>query len=388
MNYTTQQLELFKNDLRYTENGFFNLKGYLELHAGKNFRERALTFIVEAGRNMGKSYGTWEYIENEIWIKSNYTERVAYLRTNLIKLKSVKSFFNSKYQGKYLMTDTHIWKVEYDEKGKEIKENRIELGAVIGVMNEENWRSGEFANYTMIFWDEYNESTSQPDIFTHFINLTKTIERMTPNLLVVLVGNKINQSNDILVKLEIETPNYMELNDEEKFEDFSYTYYDEDDGFPFLVFVSVGYNTFKHLGQEDKMANRLASFDSRTHRFMNGSEYLDRKPQNVVLYKNIEPTKRIKFYVANNQNIYEYGSFQKGLYFHKVEYKLPGYKTIALDLAGYYYEHDSNNQLDKKDREDFAQLLTNKNKHNQLFFTLYETKLDIERVIHRHATID
>lgn len=389
MKYTADQLKMFQADSRYTDNGFFNLAGYIETYAGRDWREQALTFIVEAGRNMGKSYGTWEFIENEIWLKSNFTQRIAYLRTNMTKLKSVKSFFNSKYAGKYLMTDTHIWKIELDEKGKEIKERRVELGAVIGVMNEENWRSGEFANYVMIFWDEYNESTTQPDLFTHFVNLTKTIERMTPNLLIVLVGNKINQSNDILVNLEIETPAYNEMTDEEKNDDFVFAYYDEDSGFPFLIFVSIAYNTFKHLAQENKLANRLASFNDRTNRFMNGAEYLDKKPQNVLLYRTkILPTRKIKFYVSNNENIFEYGSFERGVYFHKVEDKLPGYKTIALDLAGFYYEGDANNQLDKKDREDFAQLLINKNKNNQLFFTLYETKDEIEHVIFRHATLE
>lgn len=383
MEYTTEQLKVFREDPRYTDNGFFNLKGYIEECVGLDWMFKSFSFIIQAERNMGKSYGTWDFIEKEIWIKSNFTQRVAYLRTNLTKLKPVKSFFNSKYQGKYIMTDTHIWKIELDEKGKEIKEKRIELGVVVGVMNEENWRSGEFANYRMIFWDEYNETTNYKDIFIHWVNLFKTIERMTPNLIAVLVGNKIRQSNDILVNLEIELPNH-----EEQTEDYLITRTDAY-GVERIFFVDIAPNTFEHLAQKDKLANVWARFNETTNIFLNEGGYLEQTEDNVLIYRTrILPTRKIKWYVSYGDCIYEYGTFERGVYFHRVNIKEPGYKTISLNVLGHFRDSDSKALFGKEDYVELAQLLVNKSKHKQLFFTSYETREALEFFITHFAVLE
>lgn len=382
MEYTTKQLKMFNDDVRYTDNGFFNLKGYIEMIVGPKWRNKPFSLIFQAERNMGKSYGTWEFIEQEIWIKSNFTKRIAYLRTNLTKLKPIKSFFNSKYAGKYLMTDTHIWKIELDEKGKEIKERRIELGVVIGVMNEENWRSGEFANYKMIFWDEYNETTKHKDLYAHWINLFKTIERMTPDLITVLVGNKISMSNDILVNLEVEP---YESDDGEDY----YIALPEDDPEPSIFFLNIGPNTFAHLNQKRKQANIWASFNEQTDAFLNGGCFLEQDEDNVLIFrKRILPTRKIKWYVAWGRFTYEFGSFERGLYFHKVQVKEKGYKTIALNVVGNYMDKDSTCDFDKKDFVDFAMLLVNKSKQKELFFSSYETREEIEMYITSYAILE
>ena len=380
LNYSPQQLEIFKNDSRYTLNGFFNLKGYIEQIVGFNWRNRAFSLLIQAERNMGKSYGTWDFIEKEIWIKSNFQERIAYCRTNLTKLKSVKSFFNSKYSGKYLMTDTHIWKIELDENGKEIKEARIELGAVIGVMNEENWRSGEFANYKMIFWDEYNEALTLNGLFTHWVNLFKTIERMTPNVIAILVGNKISANNDILINLEIEP------HENEDGED----YYEErplNSLEPSIYFLNIGKNTFKHLEQEKKQANIWASCNNQTDKFMNGADYLNKKAEDVMLYRlNVLPTRKIKNYVSYRENIYEYGEFEKGYYFHIVYEMEDDYNILALDKLSYMSNPNSIKYCEDVDYRDLATMLSHKMKNRKLFFTSYEAKRDIGNFINAYSS--
>lgn len=383
MEYSAQQLKFFKENYPYTDNGFFNLKGYINECVGPDWPNKSFSMIIQAERNMGKSYGTWDFIEKEIWIKSNFTERIAYLRTNLTKLKPVKSFFNSKYAGKYLMTDTHIWKIELDENGKEIRENRIELGVVIGVMNEENWRSGEFANYRMIFWDEYNETTTYRDIFIHWVNLFKTIERMTPNLIAVLVGNKIRQSNDILVNLEIELPNHLEQT-----EDYLITRTDSE-GNERIFFVDIAPTTFAHLSQKDKLANVWATFNEETNIFLNEGGYLEQTEDNVLIYRTrILPTRKIKWYVSYGDFIYEYGSFERGVYFHKVNKKEAGYNTISLNVLGHFRDTDSKALFGKEDYVELAQLLVNKSKHKQLFFSSYETRDEIEFFITHFAILE
>lgn len=383
MKYTTEQLKVFREDPRYTDNGFFNLKGYIEECVGLDWMLKSFSMIIQAERNMGKSYGTWDFIEKEIWIKSDYTERIAYCRTNLAKLKPIKNFFNSKYAGKYLMTDTHIWKIELDEKGKEIKERRIELGVVVGIMNEENWRSGEFANYRLIFWDEYNETHKYKNIYHHWVNLFKTIERMTPNLIAILVGNKISKSNDILVNLEIEVPKHDEQED-----DYLISISDNN-GEDRIFFVDIAPSTFAHLGQKDKLANVWASFNEETNIFLNEGGFLEQDEDNVLIYRTrILPTRKIKWYVAYGNFTYEYGTFERGIYFHKVKVKEPGYKTIALNVLGNFRDSDSRALFEKQDYIELAQLLVNKSKNKELFFSTYEAREEIEFFITHYAVLE
>lgn len=382
--YTKEQWELINSCKKYNKDGFFNLKGYIEMIVGEDWDNKPFSLIVQAARNMGKSFGTWEFIEKEIWIKSNFTERIAYCRTNMTKLKAVKSFFNSKYRGKYLMTDTHIWKIELDALGKEIREKRIELGAVIGVMNEENWRSGEFANYRLIFWDEYNESNTHIGLFEHWINLFKTIERMCPNMITILVGNKINANNDILVNLEIELPDI-----ENQTSDIVLGLPEEAEE-PSIYFLDVAYDTFIHLGQEEKQANIWARYNDTTNAFLNEGAFLEQQSRNVIIYrKKILPTKQLKYYVGYKDQVYEFGSFEKGVYFHKIRQDniLEGYRVIALDVAAAVYVNKSRRVSDEDDFIDFAELLTMKAKNNQLYFSTFEAKEELETFIINYTNL-
>lgn len=379
-NYSQKQLKIFKNDKRYTENGFFNLKGYIEECVGEDWENKSFSMIIQAERNMGKSYGTWDFIEKEIWIKSNYTQRIAYLRTNATKLKSIKSFFNSKYAGKYLMTDTHIWKIELDDNGKEIREKRIELGAVIGVMNEENWRSGEFANYRLIFWDEYNENMMLDGIYEHWVNLFKTIERMSKNFIAILVGNKISANNDILVNLEIE------VNEEDDdFDTLQTRPYNSDN--PSIFFLNIGKKTFAHLSQEEKLANIWATFNTKTNTFLNEGGYLEKKSYNILFYSRIQESATIKNYVVCSETLFEYGSFEKGFYFHKVEQAKPNYNIFALDIASSLSFPNSKKYMGMEDYVDFARLLANHAKNQKLFFTSYEAYRKIFSFIKNFSTL-
>ena len=349
---------------------------------GPEWNNKSFSMIIQASRNMGKSYGTWDFIEKEIWIKSGFKERVAYCRTNLAKLKPVKSFFNSKYAGKYLMTDTHIWKITLDDQGKEIKEFRIELGVVVGVMNEENWRSGEFANYRMLFWDEYNETRTYKDVYIHFVNLFKTIERMTNNFIAILVGNKINANNDILVNLEIELPNHLEQT-----EDFLVVRKDQT-GIDRIYFVDIADKTSEHLQQKTKSANVWASFNETTNAFLNEGSYLEKVSDNVLIYRTrILPTKKIKWYVSFGANIYEYGSFNRGVYFHKVSEYEPGYLILSLDVIGDMSDANARKFITKQDYIDFATSLSLMLKNNQLFFSSFETKTELEWFILKYVSL-
>lgn len=362
-----------KNDVRYNKDGYFNLTGYMSL-CDKDWENKDISFIFNAGRNMGKSYGTWEHIEKEIWEKYNYQKRIVYLRTNLTKLKKARESFNAKYNGKYYMSENKIYKVEYDEDGKELKANRLEIGSVCGVNNAENYKSGWFENYCCIFWDEYNEECNDIGLWKKWIDLFKTIKRNNTPFLCLLIGNKVDGDNDILVNLRIDL--------EEIDSDGSNDYHIEKRGN--IHFIDIGNDTFKHLGQEQDMVNIWASYDKKTDRYLNGGGYLNKRSGDVLIYDyKIEPTKEIKFYIAYADYLFEYGTFERGIYFHMIEYdeKLPGYKTLALNNLADMRFDDAVKYYDENDYKDFATLLKIKSKNKQLYYSTNEAKQILDNYI-------
>lgn len=375
-----------KKHYAYNSEGYFSLKGYINEVVGKDWNKRSFSMIIQAERNIGKSYGTWEFIADEIWEKSNYTEKVAYLRTNLEKVKNFISFFNAKFKGKYMIIGNMIYRVFFDDLGKEIKSQRIELGVVASLSSEENWRSGEFKNYRLIFWDEFNEENKVSRVFKKVINLFKTIERFQSNIIFLLMGNKIDGNNDILVKLEIE-PDFSQP------EDFCIEieppYVDElTNDRHRIYYVEIGSNTFKHLNQSNQGANIWAQFDRESNNFLNKGGYLNRHVNDVLIYRTrIAPTAQVKYYLSYGEFKFEYGTFERGIYFHEIPEIPQNAKCIALDVLGSMRFKDSKKYNDLQDYKEFAEMLSAKSKRKELFFTTFETKIMLETYILRLCSL-
>lgn len=370
---------LRENQYKYNKDGFFNVKGYVEKIFGFNWRDLSFSLIMQAPRNMGKSYGIWDFIDKEIWEKSNFKDRIAYFRTNLEKISKIIKFFNSKYKGKYLMTKELIYKVFFDQNGKEIKEQRIEIGAVISIAGEENWRSGEFHNYKVLFWDEFNEEHKTTAIWKHWVNIMKTVERMT-DVKVFLVGNKIDGSNDILIKLEIE-PVYTEP------EDICYFITQEDSPHQ-IAYLEIGTETFKHLNQEIRAANVWAKFDKETDNFLNGGGFLMKHHQDVLIYrKRILPTRTIKYYAQFGEYKLEYGTFEKGVYFHQIDEFPINANILAMDVLGNMRDKNARAFYSSTDYEDFCEMLSFHSKQRKLFYSSYEIKDILELYIIRFVSL-
>ncbi|WP_300351366.1 hypothetical protein [Clostridium sp.] len=73
---------------------------------------------------------------------------------------------------------------------------------------------------------------------------------MTPNFISILVGNKINANNDILVNLEIEIPNHLNQK-----EDYLLVKQHPFTGEDMIYFIDIADATFDHLNQKGKSAN-------------------------------------------------------------------------------------------------------------------------------------
>lgn len=276
------------------------------------------------------------------------------------------------------MSETKIYKQEFDENGKEIFSKRLEIGAVCGVNNSENYKSARFDNYVMIFWDEYNElnELKATNIWGKWIDLFKTIKRFNTPFIALLVGNKINPNNDILVNLEIELPK------QDLGEDVHY----ELDGN--IHFWDISKETFKALDQSNDMVNIWAKYNEQTDMFLNGGGYLVQQQDDVLIYRRrIQPTARIRRYISYGDFKFEYGDFEGGSYFHMVTNTQPGYRTIALDNLGYIREGKSYSYLNEQDYDDFAELLARKARAKKLFYSTFETKQLVEPFIIKFSSL-
>lgn len=374
------------------QNKYFNLKEYLD-KLTINPLEDIVLLIFTAVRNMGKSYGTWDYIEKEIWEKFNYTKKIVYVRTNTEKLKKAKNAFKASYIGKYDVIGDVIYKIEYDEKGKEIFDKRVEIGRFVDIENEHNYRSGagkvNYTNYMLAFWDEFNEDTQiNKDLFNKFLMLYSTIKRQNKPFLFVVIGNKINANNDIFIKLQLDTQNH-DFN-----KDYIQKIYSPKSKHFIGYYVDIGFDTFKHLNDDDDIVRNLAEFDYNTDSIFNEGKFLKGQSYNVIIYEQyVKPTKKIKNYFSFQEKYIEYGTFgleDEFIYFHEIienEVDYEKYKVIALDMMGLLSSKKSIKKFDNTEYVDMVDLWSYKIKNRLLYFTSFALKIEIEKYIKVYASI-
>lgn len=353
---------------------YFNIREwmkYLNLSMNEDWM-----LIVDSPRNIGKSTSCWHLAEEEVWIKSNFTKKVAYWRTNLTKLKKQIESFNAHFQGKYYMTENRIYKIEFDEEGKEIRAARKEIGAVMGVSNYLNYKSNWFEDFQMIFWDEYNE-THQPKIYEAFIDLAKTVKRANKPFHIILCGNRCDGDSDMLVNLEIDVPDNFE-------ED--YIQYITNN----VIYVAIGTNTYNQIeaNNPNDLIHVLASKSSTTNRYLNEGGYLKQRSEFIKLWKHIdaegyEPVRTLTF----RDRLFEEGIFGENdaIYFRYVDKPDPSIPIISLDTLGWMSNEKSFNWVDEEFYQMWARRLKYAIKNKQLFFTSNDCMIDLFDYIVRNT---
>lgn len=364
-NWINQQIK-DKKDLRMFDNGFFNLDGYL-IALGIDWTKTSFSLIMNAPRDIGKSYGVWKWVEDNIWIPSNYTLKIAYLRTNMVKLKSIRESFNNVYKNKYYMSEYRIFKLALDSEGNILPRNKwTEIGAILGVNNFINYKSSWFNNYAGIFWDEYNEIRQQ-GLWNQWIDLFKTIKRKAEPFFVFLVGNKMDGDSDILINLEIDLPTID--NGEDYVQHPSQRIY----------FVDISMKTFHKLEfNYSSMVNEWAEFNTTTDRYMNKGGYLKQRDEDIILYKRIlaDPNHNIVRNLAFRDFKFEMGTFgeDKKWYIRQIDKFIPDKPLLALDNLGYILNKKSKRLTDNDFYVEFAKKLKYQIKNMRLYFTTYDAK--------------
>lgn len=345
-------------------NGYFDLNYYLE-KLNLNWDE-SFVLIFCSHKNTGKSTSVWNNAFKEVVEKRG--KKIAYLRTNLMKQKEFKNGFNDQFKKRYLIADNTIWKPFYNEEDKELIRERIKVGSVHGVVNQENNASNFFNDYQLIFWDEFNERCKAKDLWDHFNILIKTIKRTNNPLQIILCGNRIDGDNDILVNFEVEY--VKEWGDDDHIQQLKEN--------SKIYYVDVHPRHFNAIEANDPndIVSQIASFNEDTNRFLNQAGFLKMRDERVTLHKHIVPTKKIKYYIMINKEIYEFGEWSKGLFFHKIKpYNMNNDITqISLDNMSYIEYTKSMNLVTEQEYSDFAEVLKNAIRQNQMFFTTNEAK--------------
>lgn len=345
---------------------YYSLPAWLDYLGLENDQDWML--IVDSERNIGKSTSVWDWIEKEIWIKSNYQHKVAYWRTNLTKLKKQIESFNAHFQGKYYMTENRIYKLTFDEEGKEIRTARLEIGAVMGVANYLNYKSNWFVDFHCIFWDEYNE-TQQPKIYEAFIDLAKTVKRANKPFHIILCGNRCDGDSDMLVNLEIDIPSNFE-------DDYIQWVNDR------VVYTAIGTKTYNNIesNRPDDLIHQLASKSASTNRYLNEGGYMKQRSDLIKLWKHIdaaeyEPIRNLTL----GDRIYEEGVFGENddIYIRYVEQLDPELPTISLDTLGWMSSTSSINWTSEDFYVMWARRLKYAIKHKKLFFTSNDCMNDL-----------
>lgn len=346
------------------KNGYFDLNYYLQ-KLNLSWDE-SFVLIFCSHKNTGKSTSVWNNTFKEIVEKRN--KKIAYLRTNLTKQKEFKSGFNDQFKKRYLISDNTIYRPFYNDEDKEIIKERVKVGSVHGVVNQENNASNFFNDYQLIFWDEFNERAKVKDLWDHFNILIKTIKRTNNPLQIILCGNRIDGDNDILVNFEVEY--VKEWGDDDHIQQLK-------EGSK-IYYIDVHPDHFNAIEANDPndIVSQVASFNEDTDRFLNKAGFLKMRDERVTLHKHIAPSKCIRYYILIHKDIFEFGEWEKGLYFHKIkEYNvLPEITQISLDNISYLEHTNSRNLISENEYLDFAENLKNAIRHNRLFFTTNEAK--------------
>ena len=284
---------------------YFNINERIERlgipTTGKN------VYLCIAPRRIGKTTSTIMRAD-KTWEDSNFNDKVLILRNTMEEIKELKDGFNGEtFINKYRIIGNSIFKIYVDQNGKEFVHQRKLIGKVGSLSTFANKKSSiESTNYKLIIYDEFNSldeddyttarSLKKNQFFT-FLEAIASYEGASDDLLVVIIGNKVDASNDILLEMGIENQDLHDDGDiiKLKVDDFNVTV------------ENVSQNEFKELFEKKKiLAKGLATLNEQTNAYFNEGKFLKTLDNRIRAKKNFigwEPTKII--YILNDTYIVE-----------------------------------------------------------------------------------
>ncbi|MBR2505313.1 MAG: hypothetical protein IKB70_00020 [Bacilli bacterium] len=204
------------------------------------------------------------------------------------EIKELKDGFNGEtFINKYRIIGNSIFKIYVDQNGKEFVHQRKLIGKVGSLSTFANKKSSiESTNYKLIIYDEFNSldeddyttarSLKKNQFFT-FLEAIASYEGASDDLLVVIIGNKVDASNDILLEMGIENQDLHDDGDiiKLKVDDFN------------VIIENVSQNEFKELFEKKKiLAKGLATLNEQTNAYFNEGKFLKTLDNRIRAKKN------------------------------------------------------------------------------------------------------
>lgn len=341
----------------------------------ESWKNKSVLALI-AKRRIGKTWAIEElFIEN--WERSNYQNLLLYIRTTDEELKAFARSFNVKYANRYKISGTHIYKIFVDNKGKEIVNQRIIVGLCGAISTFEKLKSLIIeTNFNLVVWDEFNgfdglQSREAENYFTkldrsqyfYLLELIASIEGKATDLLVLLIGNKVNSQNDILLNWGIKIPQVKNDYDE-------WTNCDvEFEGSKYKIrFCNGGFEEYKEVNRGNQLFKALATYDRRCADYFNNNDFFQKQDNTVISRVDIPSDSELRCYFQLNKNLIAF--YEKDGYYYFDEYfdNPENDKEIyPLSFNGFIYSKAL--LWPHEDAQEFADFITDEYKNEKVYFT-------------------
>lgn len=335
-------------------------------------------FIYVGRRRIGKS--TSIYLKLDwLWTKSNYTRKIVYVRNTMEEVKKFAGSFNSYWQDKryHIVDNSLIYKMFYDENGKELIRKRQLIGYLVSLSTYQNNKSISNINgISLIVWDEFNGyedgKNTFDDIkatrtqFFYFIELLSSFENTGKDLIFFLFGNKVNAQNDILMKFNVKIPKKSEKED---------IWFDCDikkfEGRDWPVRICLqGTESYKtHYG--NLLSRALSTLDPQLKAYFVEGNFYQEPDESLITERELEKNDlEVINYFVLKENLIEFGTFGKDKYYMRLiaEATFEDIEKISLDIRGYSYIQESSS-LSAKELKTICLSIVELIKTRHIYFT-------------------
>lgn len=345
-------------------------------HPNEEWKGKHCLAVVR-DRRIGKSYSLNELMIDN-WERHNFEKKVLYIRNTKEEVDSYARTFNVVNAGKYYMSKTHIYKIELDANGKEIKLNRKIVGLVGSLSTFAKLKSQiSDTNFNLVIWDEFNEceglsptnammyykSLHKSQYFS-FLELLASIEGDSDDLLTLLIGNRVNSQNDILLNWGIEIPTdppkeyTLDIRDRE-IDGGNYT----------IRFINGGYSEYQDLHKGNQLFKALATFNKECENYFIKNDYYIKQTPNVISRSRIDEISGEYTYLALGGSLIRMVEDDSGNMYLTEEYHGDTTKQYYPLNFEAFVEFQNCIHWEKDDQANFAIGVTNMIKDNKVFFS-------------------
>lgn len=364
-------------------NNYFNLstelvRSGLVKNYGDFWYDTKGVFVYVGRRRTGKSTSIFLKLD-WLWSKSEYTRKAVYVRNTMEEIKKFSNSFNAFWKDKkyQIIDNSVIYRMYYDEMGKEIRSKRILIGYLVSLSTYQNSKSTSNINgVSFVVWDEFNgyedgkntfdDIKSTRTQFFYFLELLASFEGSGKDLIFFLFGNKVNAQNDILMKFNVKIPKESDDNDiwyQCDIKDF------EGKDWPVRICLQGKKSYQTHYG--NLLSRALATLDPQLNAYFVEGDFYQEPDETLITEKELlKHDLEIIHYFVLKENLVEFGMFEKEKWYMRLVAKTEfnDIEKISLDIRGYSYVEESSS-LSLKQLKNICLSIVNLIKTRKLYFT-------------------